>query len=151
MTENLVQNSAEPPLLTLSKTNRSLFSSQFNVICLDTWRKCRCLASEGVWPLSTPLMDLYFSFSCFPPSWRVFHQQFSQLWSLLSGRHLMRSVWGSDWRWLGEYQTLTFLCHLTSQRPPVQVALAHILTSSFPRPCEIESPIWKVKQDFLNF
>lgn len=67
ITENVVQNSAEPPLLTLSKTSGSLFSSQFNVICLDTWRKCRCGASEGVWPLSPPLMDLHFSFSCFPP------------------------------------------------------------------------------------
>lgn len=73
-----------------------------------------------------------------------------KLWFLLSGRHLTRCVWGGYWRWLGEYQTLIFLCHPASQRPhlqqPVQVAHTHRLTIRPPQRCT-----QLTKSDFLDF
>lgn len=53
------RNSAELLLLTPSKICGSLFSSQFNVICPDTWHKWRCRASKGVWVPRAPVMDLH--------------------------------------------------------------------------------------------
>lgn len=131
-------DSAEQSLLTWSKMSSSLFypNSTLSLWTPDTNADVDSQMVSGCstlppWtctlpapPPPPPLM------TCSPPA-------ISKLWSLVSGCHLMRRVWGSDWRWLGEYQTLTFLCHQASQRPhlqqPVKVASTHMLTSRPPQ------------------
>lgn len=72
------------------------------------------------------------SWTCAFPSF-FFHIFCQQLWSWLSDHHLMRCVWGRDWRRRGEYQRLTFLCHLTSQEAHYRAARAGVMSSAAPR------------------
>lgn len=116
MKGNMEENSAEQPLLTLSKRSSSLFYPNLTLSLWtpDTNANVKRLMVSGCavlsqWTCTLPV-PLPHLMTCLLPA-------ILKLWSLLSGRHLMRCVWGCDWRWLGEFQTLTFLCHPTSQRP----------------------------------
>lgn len=86
----------------------------------DTWPKCWCwFIPDADSQVSILLLDLW---CLFPASTSMSSASNFQLWSVRSASHLMRCVWGGDWRWWGEYWRLTFLCHLTSHAAHVSVA-----------------------------
>lgn len=135
-------DSHEQPLLSLSKTSGSLFypNSTLSLRTPDTnagEAESQMVSGCSALPRRTCTLLAPTLMTCSLPA-------ISKLWSRLSGRHLMRRVCGSDWRWLGEYQTLTFLCHQASQRPhpqqPVKVASAHMLTGGPPQRYALPSP-----------
>lgn len=115
----------------------------------DTWLKCWCrdyleptVCHAVPFPARTcaPFFLLH---------QHVLRQQPFKLWSWLSGPHLPRSVQGGDWRWWGENQRLTFLCHLTSQGAQsvlmlVQEACPPALSST------LDSPRGRTQHFFLD-